>query len=69
MNIKVTPAIAAEILVKCHRDYYSEDGIKAILDYYDEIDPNAEFDAVGICCDFNEYGEGAALSLKDFCDD
>lgn len=47
------------------RDYYTYDGLEALLDYYDEIDENMEFDAIAICCDCTEYGDGAACSLED----
>lgn len=51
------------------RDYYTYDGLEALLDYYDEIDENMEFDAIAICCDCTEYGEGAACSLEDLKND
>lgn len=47
------------------RDYYTYEGLEALLDYYDEIDENMEFDAIAICCDCTEYGEGAACSFDD----
>jgi len=47
------------------RDYYTYEGLEALLDYYDEIDENMEFDAIAICCDCTEYGDGAACSLED----
>ena len=46
-------------------DYYTYEGLEALLDYYDEIDENMEFDAIAICCDCTEYGDGAACSLED----
>lgn len=51
------------------RDYYTYDGLEALLDYYDEIDENMEFDAIAICCDCTEYGDGAACSLEDLKND
>ena len=51
------------------RDYYTYDGLEALLDYYDEIDENMEFDAIAICCDCTEYGEGAACSVDDVVND
>lgn len=47
------------------RDYYTYEGLEALLEYYDEIDENMEFDAIAICCDCTEYGDGAACSLED----
>lgn len=46
-----------EMFVKWDRNYYSMDGIRALLDYYDSIDENMEVDIVSICCDCTEYGE------------
>lgn len=51
------------------RDYYTYDGLETLLDYYDEIDENMEFDAIAICCDCTEYGNGAACSLEDLKND
>lgn len=51
------------------RDYYTYEGLEALLDYYDEIDENMEFDAIAICCDCTEYGDGAACSLEDLKDE
>ena len=52
------------------RDYYSMTGVYALLEYYDEIDENMEFDPVAICCDCTEYGaHGAACTLADMIGD
>lgn len=51
------------------RDYYTYDGLETLLNYYDEIDENMEFDAIAICCDCTEYGDGAACSLEDLKND
>lgn len=52
-----------------NRDYYSWEGVEALLEYYDEIDPNMEVDIIGICCDCTEYGDGAACTLDNLIDD
>ena len=55
---------------ECDRDYYSMNGIDALLDYYDEIDENMEFDPVAICCDCTEYGaHGASCDFSDLVND
>lgn len=55
---------------ECDRDYYSMTGIDALLEYYDGIDENMEFDPVAICCDCTEYGaHGAACTLADMIGD
>ena len=51
------------------RDYYTYEGLEVLLDHYDEIDENMEFDAIAICCDCTEYGDGAACSLEDLKDE
>lgn len=51
--------------VALDRDYYTYDGLEALLDYYDQVDENMEFDPIAICCDCTEYGDGAACSFDD----
>lgn len=51
------------------RDYYSYEGYEALLDYYDEIDPDMELDVIAICGDCTEYGKGAACSISDMIAD
>ena len=47
------------------RDNFSYDGAKALMDYFeqlsDEIGGNIEYDPIGFCCEFSEYGD-----LDDF---
>lgn len=69
MKIEVTTAIAMEWFKECDRDYYTWDGMTAIIDYYDEINPDMELDVIGICCECTEYGDGAAMSLENFITD
>lgn len=65
MKITVDAAMAKERFEQYDRDYYSLDGLEAIIGYYDEIDENMELDVIAICCDCSEYGEGCALSFSD----
>lgn len=65
MKMTVDAGIMKEMFVSCDRDYYSFTGLETLLDYYDEIDENMEFDPVEICCDCDEYGENCALSFDD----
>ena len=69
MKITVEPALAKEKFEQCDRDYYSLDGLEAIIGYYDEIDENMELDVIAICCDCSEYGEDCALSFSDLIAD
>ena len=41
-----------EEFVSYDRDYYSNEGYQAILDYFDGFDDNIELDVISICCDF-----------------
>lgn len=51
------------------RDCYSPAGYDALLEYYDDCDPDMEVDPVAICCDCTEYGEDAACSISDMIAD
>lgn len=42
--------------VEADRDYYSSEGLEALLNYYDELNENMELDIPAICCDCTEYG-------------
>lgn len=70
MKMTVDAQIMKQVFKDYDRNYYSVNGLNALLDYYDGIDPNIEFDPVAICCDCSEYGEhGAILSLNDLAND
>jgi hypothetical protein len=44
-------------------DNFSYDGLGALFDYFDSMDPEQiEYDPIGICCDFSQ------CSLKEFKD-
>lgn len=69
MKMTVTAEMMKEMFVNYDRDYYSFSGLETLLYYYDEIDPEMEFDPIEICCACTEYGEGAACSYDDLIDD
>lgn len=69
MKITVTVDDMKRKFEAYNRDYFTYDGLNALLDYYDEIDENKELDPIEICCDCTEYGEGAACSCDDLIDD
>ena len=48
MKFTIDAAMAKRIFEQYSRDYYSIEGIESILDYYNEIDENMEFDAIAI---------------------
>lgn len=58
-----------EAFVEANRDYYSFDGLEALLDYYDEIDENMELDVIAICCDCTEYGDDIICTFQDLVND
>lgn len=69
MKITITPCMAREMFVNYDRNYYTYEAIETLLDWYDEIDENTEFDVIGICCEWNEYGNTPCLTWKDFISD
>lgn len=69
MKMTVTADDMKRKLEEYNRDYFTYLGLNALLDYYDEIDENKEFDPIEICCDCTEYGEGAACSYDDLIND
>ena len=46
-------------------DQFTGAALDAIFDYLEEIDPDAEIDVVGICCEFTEY-DNALAAAEDF---
>lgn len=52
------------------RDYYSMSGYDALVEYYDDVDPDMEIDPIAICGDCTEYGEdGAACTIDNLLAD
>ena len=69
MKITVDAYDMKERFVALDRDYYTRDGLNELLEFYNEIDENKEFDPIEICCACTEYGEGAACSYDDLIND
>ena len=70
MKMTVDAGMMKEVFASCGRDYYSYSGLETLLDYYDEIDENMEFDPIAICCDCSEFGnEYCELSFNDLIND
>ena len=65
----IDAGIAQEMFKNYDRNYYTYEALETLLEWYDEIDPNAEFDVIGICCEWNEYGETPCLDYDDFIRD
>ena len=67
MKMTVWTGLAMDMLVAHDRaNYFSWDGMEMLLDWYDE---NAEFDIVGICCEWTEYGDGVTLGFDSLIHD
>lgn len=70
MKITVDVNDMKQAFENMNRDYYSWDGLQALLDYYDEVDENIELDVIAICCECTEYGEhGAVCTFQNMEDD
>lgn len=65
MKITVDAAMMKEYFVNYDRDYYTMEALEALLEYYDNVDENMEFDPIGICCEWSEYGETPCLTWDD----
>lgn len=71
MRMTVDAGMMKTMFVNYNRDYYSFTGLETLLDYYDEIDENMEFDPIAICCDCTEYGDKniCCMSFDDLVSD
>lgn len=69
MRMTVDAGMMKTMFVNYNRDYYSFTGLETLLDYYDEIDENMEFDPIAICCDCTEYGDNCTMSFDDLISD
>ena len=69
MKMTIDANIMLDMFKGWNRDYYTYEACEAVIEFYDEIDENIEFDVIGICCDWSEYGETPCLTWKDFISD
>jgi len=70
MKMTVWTGLAMDMLVAHDRaNYFSWDGMEMLLDWYDENDENTDFDIVGICCEWTEYGNGVTLGFDSLISD
>ena len=42
-------------------DSFSYEGLEALYDFLEEVDPDYDLDVIALCCDFTEYS-----SLEEF---
>lgn len=69
MKMTVDANMALEMFRSWDCDYFTYEALETLLNYYDEIDPNIEFDVIAICCEWDEYGDTPCLTWKDFLSD
>ena len=65
MKMTINAGIMHDMFRSCNRDYYTYEACEALIEWYDGIDPDTEFDVIGVCCDWNEYGNTPCLKWKD----
>lgn len=69
MKITVDAAMMKEMFANYNRDYYTMEALKTLLEWYDGIDENMEFDPIAICCEWTEYGDTPCLTWDDLMSD
>ena len=69
MKMTIDAGMMQNIFKTCGRDYFTYEACEALNNYYDEVDPNVEFDPIAICCDWSEYGDTPCLTWKNLFDD
>lgn len=69
MKMTIDAGMMKEMFKNWNRDYYTYEACEALENWYDEIDPNFDFDVIGICCEWSEYGETPCLKWSDFLSD
>ena len=58
MKIEVTKSMFRDEFQRTGRgEQFSYEGLGALYDYLEGVDPDMELDVVGLCCDFTEYGD------------
>ena len=66
MKMTIDAGIMPDMFRSWDRDYYTYEACEALIEWYDEIDPDTEFDVIGVCCDWNEYGNTPCLTWDSF---
>ena len=69
MKMTIDAGMMKEMFENWHRDYYTYEACEALENWYDEIDPDFDFDVISICCDWNEYGDTPCLTWENFISD
>lgn len=66
MKMTIDAGIMRDMFRAYDRDYYTLEACEALIEWYDEVSPNVEFDVIGVCCDWSEYGKTPCLTWEDF---
>lgn len=69
MKMEISLMEAMQIMKNRNCDYFTIEGMDAIMNFYDENIPEVDFNPVDIYCTFTEYGKDAACSFKDLISD
>ncbi len=69
MKMTIDASIMHDMFKAWNRDYYTYEACEALIEWYDEVDPDFDFDVIGVCCDWSEYGNTPCLTWKDFLSD
>ena len=69
MKMTIDAGMMQDMFKNYDRNYYTYEACEELIDYYDEVDPDTEFDPIAICCDWSEYGNTPCLTWKNLFDD
>lgn len=70
MYISITsPYQLSRYMADCERNYFSIDGYEAILEQFESLGDDVEFDPVAICSYYSEYGKNCAMTFRDLAKD
>ena len=69
MKMTIDANMMKEMFKSWDRDYYTYEGCEGLEEWYDEVDPDFNFDVIAICCEWNEYGNTPCLTWQDFISD
>lgn len=69
MKMTIDAGIMKDMFVNYDRDYFTFEALDALIDFYDEVYPDYDFDVISICCEWNEYGETPCLNWQNLISD
>ena len=57
MKQNVTLQMFMDEFKETDRDHFSYEGYESLYNFFEECDPDFEFDVIGICYDYTEYND------------